>query len=83
MAGKPSRGSLETALSIMDGSIPQAEVIASQKPWALSPSAYQPLHLAAAYTDRISSQGQECAQALNIHPPFRQLGWWKVGDGFR
>lgn len=82
MPASPSGGTLATILSIVDGTIPKADTIASQKPWAMSPSAYRPrvlkLHT---HTDCISSQGQENAQAPSLHPPFHQLGRWKVVDG--
>jgi len=42
MGGNISGGTLATALSTVDGSVPLADVIASQKSWALSPSAYHP-----------------------------------------
>lgn len=41
MSGDPSGGTLATVLSTMDGSISSADVIASQRQWALSPGAYQ------------------------------------------
>ena len=42
MPASPSGGTLATMLSIMDGTIPEADIIAAQKPWAMSPSAYRP-----------------------------------------
>lgn len=70
MSGKPSGGTLATALSIMDGSIPEADVAASQNPWALSPSAYRPhiltLHLLIVYLVK----GKKVPQRLVYALPF-------------
>jgi hypothetical protein len=70
LGGNLSGGTLATILSAVDGSVPQADIVASQKSWALSSSAYQPCILMLDITNGMPSQGQEGAQALSLHPSF-------------
>lgn len=74
MPGNPSGGTLATLFSTMDGTIPKADYIAAQRPWALSPSACRSLVLML-HTDTLTvfpvkGKGKERPKRLVYTLPF-------------